>query len=300
MAEAVYDCIVIGGGPAGLTAAIYLARFHRRVLVVDKGNSRMAAAPRIRNLIGYADGISGNALLRRLKRQLALYKVPFLNAEAVISRRQGLFDVSAGEKTYTAKFVILATGVRDIQPEGADWKELCRMGVLKYCPVCDGFEQTHKKIAVLINSNAGFRNVKFISQFTKRITAVVTKNIQVSKQSENEVRRMGIKVLKGELTSLKLHPIRKTLLIKFKSQRQLEVQMAYVELGFRVQKSAFINLKGLKRVQNGHIRTNRHLETSIKNLYAAGDCTNTLAQVSVAAGEAAIAATDIHNKLNKK
>lgn len=295
-----YDCIVIGGGPAGLTAAIYLARFRRSVLVINKGHSRMTNAPRIKNLIGYAEGISGNALLRRLKRQARLYSLEVLKGEAIISKKRGLFEVNAGEKTYSAKFVVVATGIRDKQPSGINWRELCHYGLLKYCPVCDGFEQTNKKIAVLINSNAGFKKVIFISQFSKKIIAVVTKDIVVSSQAKNKMRRMGIKIAKGKLVQLKQHPLRKTLVVKLEHVPAFEVHMAYVELGSNVAASAFKQLRGLCRLQNGRLKTNRHQETSVKRLYAAGDCTNSLAQVSVAAAEGAIAATDIHNQLNKE
>src|SRR5688572_19860617 len=104
------DCIIIGGGPAGLVAAVYLKRLQRSILLIDRGNPRVLYAPRIRNLVGYARGISGRALLARLKAQVKKFRVPLITAEAIVYRDNGSFEVEAAGQKYRTKTILLATG----------------------------------------------------------------------------------------------------------------------------------------------------------------------------------------------
>jgi len=294
------DCIVIGGGPAGLTAALYLQRFHRKTLVIDQGKSRVKLAPQIRNLIGYSQGISGRVLLNRLRRQADQYGVRVFKGEGVIFRVRGGFEVRAGADSFFSRFVILATGLQDIQISGIDYRDLCQKRVLAYCPICDGYDHSDKKIAVIIDSENGFRKVKFLSHFSRRLHATVIKNFKISERWQKEMQRLRVRVHQGELQRLNFDCDSQTLQIKLKGQRQFETQVAYLELGAKVPQKAVAHLHGLNKTPEGRFRMSAHQQTSIPGLYAIGDCANSLAQISVAAGEAAIAATAIHNQLSKR
>src|SRR3954470_17333930 len=111
------DCLIIGGGPAGLTAAVYLARYRRRVVLVDEGESRAALIPKTRNYPGFADGIEGSSLLNRLRRQAETYAVSFTAGRVETLVKDGdHFMARTGGSTHRASRVILATGLKDTAP----------------------------------------------------------------------------------------------------------------------------------------------------------------------------------------
>lgn len=149
---AAFDCIVIGGGPAGLTAAVYLARFHLSTAVLDDGRSRAALIPLARNLPGYTVGIGGRDLLRGMRLQAEGFGARLLTAtvDAVRPDPAG-FTVQAGQARFAAAKVLLATGVANLPPPmPADaHDDALRRGLLRYCPVCDGFEMTDRRVALL-------------------------------------------------------------------------------------------------------------------------------------------------------
>lgn len=180
-----------------------------------------------------------------------------------------------------------------------DFANLCKSGVLAYCPICDGFDHRNKKIAVLIDSNAGFKKVYFLTDFSNHIHAVAIKKFKISTRSRKLMNECGVRIYQNKLTDLKFDPAAKKLVISLQGYRDLKFDLAYVELGLRVPKFASKRLRGLRRTEGGRLLVNNHQQTSIKGLYAIGDCTNSLAQISVAVGEAAIAATAIHNELRK-
>src|ERR1044071_5294872 len=114
MDEPILDCLIVGGGPAGLTAAIYLARFHLDILVVDGGKSRASWIPCTRNVSGFPEGIAGTELLERMRDQACKYGAK-IQSEFVTrlerDEQSGLFTAAWGSGSATARTVLLATGV---------------------------------------------------------------------------------------------------------------------------------------------------------------------------------------------
>src|SRR4051794_13501185 len=135
--EQVLDCLVIGGGAAGLTAAVYLGRYKRRALILDAGDSRLQCIPRTRNVPGFPDGIEGPELLARMREHARKYGTP--TEQAKVDRVQcledGSFRAQAGQRTWRARFVILATGARDVEPEIEGIRDALRAGQVRYCPI---------------------------------------------------------------------------------------------------------------------------------------------------------------------
>jgi thioredoxin reductase (NADPH) len=293
-----YDCIVVGGGPAGLVTAVYLQRFRRKVLLIDNGNSRLRNVPQIKNLVGYAEGISGKSLLHRLRLQALKYKTEIINGEATIRRHNREFEVDVNGQSFFSKNAVIATGIKDKQPKNVDYADLCQKGVLAYCPICDGFDHRGETVGVVIDSSAGFHKIKFLYNFTNRLQVILIRDIDIPARHLEKISKFGVKVHKGELEKMLQHPERKTLIVKLKGQRPFEVKMAYVALGICSATKTFRHLNGLRKTKPGLLYVNSHQETSIQGLYAVGDCVKGLAQVSVAVGQAAIAATAIHNSLS--
>ena len=174
MAE-IADCLIVGGGPAGLTAAIYLARFHLSVRLVDAGQSRASQIPCTRNLAGFPGGIAGRDLINLMQRQAIQF-----GAELTHGRIERLLPVDAGFRAETdsrslrARTVLLATGVTNHAPAMSPDLHTAALaaGRLRYCPVCDGFEVTDREVAVIGTGARGVKEALFLRSYTARVTLI--------------------------------------------------------------------------------------------------------------------------------
>src|SRR5690348_11980571 len=143
------DCLIIGGGPAGLTAAIYLARYRRNVVVVDAGDSRAALIPESHNYPGF-QGIAGPALLERLRGQALRYGAELRRGTVTaLARESGGFIAGSGSETLRARTVLMATGLIDKKPQTEGLADGIVHGAIRFCPICDGYEASDKRIGVL-------------------------------------------------------------------------------------------------------------------------------------------------------
>src|SRR3712207_261698 len=175
MSEPDFDCLIVGGGPAGLTAAIYLARFHMAVRVVDAGRSRAGWIPRTRNVPGFTDGVSGNELLARMRAQAGKYGAAFTTGPVTrLDPIDGGFSAEWGEGSATARTVLLATGVKNRRPDMDEdlHDEALARGLIRYCPICDGYEVTDKKVGVIGSGAHGVAEAVFLRGYTADITLV--------------------------------------------------------------------------------------------------------------------------------
>lgn len=297
--EFTHDCIIIGGGPAGLTASIYLQRFLRRTLVINGGESRVSWAPEIHNLIGFPKCISGEQLLDRLRAQARRYNSSIVSGNAVVYKIKCGFKVSLNDSVYTTRFVILAIGVKDAQPPLPNLRQLTAKKLLAYCPICDGYDYSGKKMALLVNSQSVLKKVRYLYGFSKNLHVVFVQNRKLNAKLKSELQKMNVSSHIGELQNLSFDSKSGKLIVSLKHQRPLKVDLAYVQFGAKISRTAVSHLKKLKTTKSGRFLVTKHQQTSIKGLYAIGDCANSLAQINVAAGEAAIAATDVHNQLSK-
>ena len=150
MAPQHYDCLVVGGGPAGLTAALYLARFRRRVIVIDSGESRATAIPRTHNHPGFPDGIGGKKLLEILRTQAKKHgAIMVYGTVESIAKLPKNFVADATCGGVSAPRVLLSTGITDKSPSSQLLNPEMKSDAIRFCPVCDGFEATDKRIGVL-------------------------------------------------------------------------------------------------------------------------------------------------------
>ncbi len=149
------DCAVIGGGPAGLTAALYLARYNRNFVLVDSGDSRAAWISASHNLPLFTQGIAGPEILRRQRDHVQAYGGTIVEGEAAkLSERHSGFSLEVQTANgvlshLTARFVVLATGVADIPPRIPKLEEAVQRGLIRYCPICDGYEAKGRKVGVI-------------------------------------------------------------------------------------------------------------------------------------------------------
>lgn len=298
MTEPLLDCLIIGGGAAGLTAAVYLGRYRRRVLVVDAGGSRLGWIPKTRNVPGFPDGIEGKELWRRMQQHAANYGVETVPArvESLERGEGGHFVARAAEGTWRARFVLLATGASDVAPEIDGLEQALQCGRVRFCPVCDGFETQGQRVAVLGKAGHGLRESLFISGFGNEVTwlAMATKD-DVENPDLAQLREAGVRIADAALRGIDCSADR-GVRVELANGQVLEFDTLYPALGLRHACELGTSL-GARCQPDGQIEVDSHQQTCVDGLYAAGDVAVDLNQISVAAGHAAIAATAIHNRL---
>jgi thioredoxin reductase (NADPH) len=295
--DAPWDCAVIGAGPAGLTAATYLARFQRRVLLLDSGSSRAASIPLSRNYPGFPQGISGAELLANMRQQAERYPIHVAHArvESLAPGPHG-FAIHGIESSDppVARRVVLATGVADVWPDLPEAAAALRAGVLRFCPVCDGFEAAGRPVAVLTRSTAGVREAIYLRHFTDDVTVFLSDPQAVL--APGELRELQ----EADIAVAQAHPHAFALCeggveVRFGGEHRVFAAL-YSAFGVQVRSRLALAL-GAACDALGYLVVDAHQQTSVPGLYAAGDVTSGLNQISVATGGAAIAASAIHLSL---
>jgi thioredoxin reductase (NADPH) len=293
-----YDCTIVGAGPAGLTAATYLARYRCRLAVFDTDASRAALIPRSHNYPGFPDGIRGPELLQRLREQARRYGVEITHDEVTrIEPAEGGFVVrSARGAAVSTRTVLLATGIVDVKPRMVNLDRAIHEGHVRLCPVCDGYEVLDKEVAVLGPADPAARKALFLRPYTDRLTVLLTDN-GVSGEQRRQLTAAGIEIEADGVVDLFIEGDEISAVLEDGSMRRIEV--LYPALGSEVRSALAVDL-GASCDEQGYVLTDSHQSTSVAGLYAAGDVTNELNQICVATGHAAIAATDIYNKLRAR
>ncbi len=168
------DALVIGGGPAGLTGAIYLGRFKRRFVVVDSGDSRLKLIARTRNHPGFPDGVPGPELLGRIREQAEIYGARIVDGCVEALEKDGeAFVASLGDGgVIRARTVLLASGVVDTEPKLPAFEQSIRRGLIRICPICDGYEVQGQAVGVIGDSEKAAREALFLRLYTDRLTLI--------------------------------------------------------------------------------------------------------------------------------
>ncbi|WP_404711843.1 NAD(P)/FAD-dependent oxidoreductase [Sphingomonas sp. MMS24-J13] len=290
------DCLIVGGGPAGLTAAIYLARFHLNVLVADSGDSRAALIPKTRNHAGFPEGISGPNLLRRMNQQARIYGARIEDTVVSAIHKDGeSFLVDTGGGTIAARSVLLATGVVNNRPDMPDdmHDEALARGLLRYCPICDGFEVTDQAIGVIGTGARGMREALFLRGYSADITLIAPGDGHALDEGQQaELANAGVALLAGP-PAFVLGPHGISV---FTDAGCFAFASIYPALG-SVVRSDLARVLGAGVSEEGCMLVDAHQRSSIPGLYAAGDVVLGLDQISHAMGEGGVAATTIRNDL---
>lgn len=290
------DALVIGGGPAGLTAAIYLARYRRRFLVVDAGHARCAWIPTSHNHPGFPDGIDGKLLVERMRAQAERYGARIQRGEVASLERDGAgfraVDGQGGE--HRARYVLLATGVVDLEPGLPDLYDSVQKGLVRYCPICDGFEVRGERVGVIGVGEHGVREAEFIRDYAADLT-LLTLGAPLADAHRRRLDERGIRhderpVERVEVVADRLEAFRMA------GGDVLAFDTVYSALG-TAPRSGLARRIGAAMADDGRVRVDGHQETSVPDLFAAGDVVPGLNQITIAQAQGAIAATAIHNRL---
>ena len=299
MNDELLDCLIIGGGAAGLTAAVYMGRYRRRALLLDSGGSRLQWIPRTRNVPGFPDGIEGPELLARMREHARRYGVATerTTVQRLEKLEDGSFRVHTEAGSRRARFVLLATGARDVLPQVEGIAPAVKAGQVRFCPVCDGFETQGQRVAVLGRAGHGLRESLFVSGFGNQVTWLAMETQQdVDTPELAQLRAAGVRLAPSAPRRIDCGVGDVGVRVELQDGQVLDFDTLYPALGLEHQ-CGLATALGARVVPNGQLEVDAHQQTTIDGLYAAGDVSVDLNQISVAAGHAAIASTAIHNRL---
>ena len=277
-----YDIIIIGAGPAGISASLYAVRANKKVLVLYDDKSSLEKTDKIENYYGFENGISGKDLYKAGIKQAENIGVDVKKEEVIkiemISENDYNFLVNTSNNIYKSKVVILATGNKKNKPKITGIEKFEGKGI-SYCAICDGFFYRNKNVAVIGSGNYAISETNDLINIAKDITILTDGEKAPDFRADNvKVETRGIKEIKGN---------DKVEEIELTDGTDLKVDGVFIAQGVASSTDFAKKLGAL--VKNDKIIVNDKMETSIKNLYACGDCVGGLLQVSKAVYEGTIA-----------
>ncbi len=293
------DCLIVGGGPAGLSAAIYLGRFRRSVILIDAGGSRAAMIPRSHNHPGYPGGIEGPELLRRMRAQAAQFGAQIRkDTVTAITRGDGVFTAATGDGDIQARAVLIATGVVNRRPPigEAEHDAALQAGLLRYCPICDGYEARGGRIAVLGADGHGVAEALFLRTYSEDVTLLALIETELDAGDRADLDKAGVPVEPRAVSAFRFEGNAVHTVLSDGEERAFDT--LYPALGSTGNCELLWPL-GVEPNAEECVPTDGHQRLGPDGLYAAGDIVAALDQISVAMGHGAIAATAMHNDLRK-
>ena len=300
-----YDVAIIGGGPAGLTAAIYAQRRNLSTVVIEKGmvGGQMLLTTNIENWPGEIS-ISGSELANRMEKQVRNLGVEIINGEVteLEIENTGTKKLKVGEKIFVSKSVIIATGGehRRLGVEGES--KFTGKGV-SYCATCDGFFFKGKRIAVVGGGNSAINDASYLSELASKLYLIHRRSqFRAEEKKVEELKKKGVELIldtvvesfEGEnvLERLKLRNLQSG------EEKVLDVDACFVSIGIKPS-SEIAKKAGVKVNERGFIEVDKEMKTNIPGVFAAGDVTGGVMQIAVAVGEGCIAALSAYKYVRK-
>lgn len=294
------DCLIVGGGPAGLTAAIYLSRFHLDVIVVDEGKSRASWIPCSHNHAGYPEGINGNELLGLMRAQAQKYGTRIESGRVHRIDKDGdLFTADWGAGPMQARSVLLATGLSNRKPP-MDMElhdDAMARGLIRYCPICDGYEVTDKKVGVIGSGKNGVGEALFLRSYTADVTLIAPdKAMELAEEDRRKLEEAGVRLVDGPAEAI---GVTGACITVDSAEGLITFDSIYPALGSDTH-TQLAEMLGAELAQDGCVLCDEKMRSTVEGFYAAGDVVQGLDQISHAMGEGGQAATTIRNDLAAK
>lgn len=281
-----YDVIIVGKGPAGLSAALYTVRANLKTLIIGRNDSVLAKADKIENYFGFTDAVSGYELLKAGELQALRLGVDIADEEVLGINYLESYEIITSDNRYTGKTVLLATG----QPQ----KKLNIEGLSKlegrgisYCTTCDGFFYRGLKVGILGNKDFALHEAEELLPFTKDITIFTNgQNIEFNRDAAEA---NNFRIVDKTIKSLEGEDLLEYISFEEGTEEKLDGLFIANESASSID---FARKLGVMTEGNS-IVTDRDQKTNIDGLYAAGDCTGGFKQISTAVGQGAVAARKI-------
>lgn len=283
-----YDVIIIGAGPAGISAGIYAKRANLNVLILYHGISNLEKATMIENYYGFENGISGEDLYNAGINQAKNLGIEVKNEEVLnIEKINEKFEITTTENKYEGSTCVLATGNKKLKPNIKGVEEFDGKGI-SYCAICDGFFYRKKNVVVIGNGKYAVSEAEDLKNIVNSIT-ILTNGLELLTETTFEVNNKKIKEIKGDTR------VRQ---IEFEDGTNLEIDGIFVALG-EAGGSDFAKKLGVL-TQNDNIIVDKNMKTNIDGLYSCGNSTGGLLQVAKAVHEGAEAGLAIVSYLKNK
>jgi thioredoxin reductase (NADPH) len=290
------EVIIVGGGIAGLSAAIYLGRAERETLVIDSGKSMARWEPEVENYLGFPEGIAGEDLLRRGRDQADRYGIRIINDEIVRAQRnRGQFVLSGKHGDYRARRLLLATGIFHLPPEIEGVSE-CLGHTLFFCKDCDGFRVRGKRIGIYGWTNEAVEYALAMLFYSARVFIVTDGRApRWGRRHAHWIREYSVPVYYEPIVAVgrEAHEIRS---FKLPKGSEVELDALFTTRG-DVYRNKLGRSLGARLDTDGQILVDSCMRTSVKGLYAAGCVTPANCQIIIAAGQGAVAAQSINRDL---
>ena len=298
-----YDIIVIGGGPAGLTAAIYARRANKSVLVIEKGSfgGQITFSPKVENIPGFSE-VTGNEFAEKLVEQALGLDAEVECAEVLEIKQDDVKTVVTDSGDFEAKTVIIATGAKH-RMLGLDREEEFVGEGISFCAVCDGAFYTGLDVAVIGGGNSALQEAILLADLAKKVYVVQNLDFLTGEQKLQEklAAKENVEIIlghtvKGALGETTLKGV--VITDNNGNERELNIDGMFVAIGLIPQNEAFSGIINLD--DRGYVNSDENCQTSAEGIFVAGDCrTKKIRQVATAAADGAIAALAACDYLDK-
>ena len=295
----IYDCIIIGGGPAGLNAAVVLGRCRRKVLVFDSETYRNQHSHGMHNYLS-RDDIRPSEFLSIARKELEKYSVQKLNKRIVgaTKNKQGIFEVKDESRTvYYSKKLLVATGLFDNVPDIEGFKECYGKSVF-HCPYCDGWEVRDLKLGVYARNKEGSELALALKGWSDDVVLYTDGRYKIKPSQKELLDRNNIPVISSPIARLEQTNGQISKVI-FSNGEEKNCDALFFVNGY-TQQCNLAETFGCEVNKKGVIVTNRLQQTNITGLYVAGDASKDMHFVVVAAAEGAKAGVTINKELLKE
>jgi thioredoxin reductase len=298
MKDKIWDVIVVGGGPAGCSAAIVLARSNRTVTIIDEGHQRNIRSHGMHNYLT-RDGILPPEYLGHAHKELEHYGVPLIRARVINAQKladKGFKLTDKNNNTYLCRRILLATGVTDEIPDIPGFHELWGSSVF-HCPFCDGWEYKDKVIGLYASKLSGYGMTLLLRQLSCNIILFTDGAKYLRSKQRVHLESCRIQVMSAPVERL-LYEQGRITYVALKNGDKVACDAMFVNHGHRINGELLQQL-GCNCTKKGAALTNRHQQTNVQGVYVAGDASFDMHFVVVAAAEGTKAAVAIHNDLLK-
>jgi len=293
------DCVIIGGGIAGLQAAIQLGRYKHDVLVIDSNQGRSTICRCYHNILGWPDGVSGQEIRKLGKLHAEKYGVQFLHDVVTTLKKESdhFYLETEQHATFEAKTIFLATGLVDHFPK-LENLVTCLGTDIYVCPDCDGYEVSGKKTVVLGAGNTGADMAVTLAYWSNDIIYINHNQSAIDITKLDELEKHRIKIIHEQIEKIILDEKQHFAGVLLKNGEVVEAERGFIGFGGNKINYELAEAVGIELTENKHVLLNpRTKETNIKGVWAGGDLAAHSEQVTIAMGDGSQAAIWIHKRL---
>lgn len=297
----IQDAIIVGGGIAGLQAAIQLGRYaEHKVLVIDSGEGRSSLCRNYHNILGFPDGISGEELRKRGKQQAESYGITFIHDRIIeASKKEDVFYVTGENGTqYKSKTLLLATGLTDRHPDIPGLK--ATLGISVYvCPDCDGYEIKNKKTVIMGSGTAGANMARILSHKTQDMIYINHEKAEIPSGILQKLKEKKIEYVEEPIERIEEQEDGWISAVILKNGRIIEAERGFISFGNNKVHSELAEQLGAEIADNQHVAADaRSRMSSVENLWIAGDLGIHSEQAAVAMGDGVLCGIWINKTLH--